>query len=166
LIVTTFDTTVCSNNPIAGLLGFASGGNGIYTYDFDGPGDITFLSDTTATVTVSGPSQYIVTVTDGCGTIAVDTITVNVEACELIAYNAFSPNGDGKNDFFTIPSIQYYPGSTVYIFNRWGKKIFEKTDYQNDWSGSDVLTSGTYYYVIDPGDGSQQLKGYVTVFKD
>ena len=166
LIVTTFDTTVCSNNPIAGLLGFATGGNGIYTYDFDGPGDITFLSDTTATVTVSGSSQYIVTVTDGCGTIAVDTLTVNVEACELIAYNAFSPNGDGKNDYFTIPSIQYYPGSTVYIFNRWGKKIFEKTDYQNDWSGNDVLTSGTYYYVIDPGDGSQQLKGYVTVFKD
>lgn len=164
--VTTFDTTVCANNSEALLFGFPFGGNGIYTYSFDGTSPIEQVSDSTALVEPEASSVYIVTVTDGCGIEASDTIRVTVETCELVAYNAFSPNGDGKNDNFTISNIEAYPGSTVYLYSRWGKKVFEQTDYKNDWTGSDVLTSGTYYYVVEPNDGSEPLKGYVTVFRE
>jgi gliding motility-associated-like protein len=164
--VTTFDTTVCANNSEALLFGFPFGGNGIYTYSFEGNSPIEQVSDSTALVEPEASSVYIVTVTDGCGIEASDTIRVTVETCELVAYNAFSPNGDGKNDYFTISNIEAYPGSTVYLYSRWGKKVFEQTDYKNDWTGSDVLTSGTYYYVVQPNDGSEPLKGYVTVFRE
>jgi len=91
---------------------------------------------------------------------------VSTQSCELQVGNAFSPNGDGKNDFFEIANIQYFPNNTVVLFNRWGKKVFEETAYSNNWgSGSDV-TAGTYFYVVDPGDGSAMMKGYVTILKD
>jgi gliding motility-associated-like protein len=160
------DTTVCANNSEAVLFGIPFGGNGVYTYTFEGPGEINQVTDTTALVEPTTTTSYVITVTDGCGTSASDTLRVTVETCNLTAYNTFSPNGDGKNEYFTITNIEAYPGSTVYLYTRWGKKVFEQTDYQNDWSGSDVLTSGTYYYVVAPNDGSEPLKGYVTVFKE
>ncbi|MFN5370126.1 MAG: gliding motility-associated C-terminal domain-containing protein, partial [Bacteroidia bacterium] len=138
----------------------------VYTYSFQGSTPIEQVSDSTALVEPQSTSVYIVSVSDGCGVEASDTIRVTVETCDLVAYNTFSPNGDGKNDFFTITNIEAYPGSTVYLFSRWGKKVFEQTDYKNDWTGSDVLTSGTYYYVVEPNDGSEPLKGYVTVFRE
>jgi gliding motility-associated-like protein len=164
--ISTSDTTVCANNSEALLFGFPFGGNGVYTYSFDGTSPIEQVSDSTALVEPQSSSVYIVSVSDGCGVEASDTIRVTVETCELLAYNTFSPNGDGKNDFFTISNIEAYPGSTVSLFSRWGKKVFEQTDYKNDWSGSDVLTSGTYFYVVEPNDGSEPLKGYVTVFRE
>jgi hypothetical protein len=39
-------------------------------------------------------------------------------------------------------------------------------DYKNNWTGDDALISGTYYYVVEPNDGTKQLKGFVTVFKE
>jgi gliding motility-associated-like protein len=164
--IITIDTTVCANNSEAVLFGFPFGGNGVYTYEFDGPGTIDQVTDTTALVQPTSTTSYIITVTDGCGTSATDTLKVTVETCNLTTYNTFSPNGDGKNDYFYITNIEAYPGSTVYLYTRWGKKVFEQTDYKNNWTGSDVLTSGTYYYVVEPNNGSEPLKGYVTVFRE
>jgi gliding motility-associated-like protein len=158
------DTTICSKNSEATLFGISVGGDGNYTYQFDGPGAINLNTDSTALVNPSSPSTYFVTVTDGCGNTASDSLRVLLKNCELIVPNAYSPNGDGKNELFTITNIEFYPGSTVYLYTRWGKKVFEQTDYKNDWSGSDVLTSGTYFYVVEPNDGSEPLKGYVTIF--
>ena len=67
-------------------------------------------------------------------------------------------NGDGINDFFEVRGVETC-GFTfnVLIFNRWGNKVFEATNYQNDWGGfspensvgsSGTLPSGTYYYII------------------
>ena len=55
------------------------------------------------------------------------------------------------------------------IFNRWGQKLDEITDYNNTnnfWSGtnnSKTVPSGTYYYIIDLKNGSELLKGYIAV---
>lgn len=160
------DTTVCANNSETVLFGFPFGGNGIYTFNFEGPGTINQVTDTTALVEPTSTTSYIITATDGCGISASDTLKVTVEVCNLTTYNTFSPNGDGKNDYFYITNIEAYPGSTVYLYTRWGKKVFEQTDYKNDWTGTDVLTSGTYYYVVEPNNGSEPLKGYVTVFRE
>lgn len=61
--------------------------------------------------------------------------------------NAIRPNNDGKNDFFVISNIQYYPINTLLIFDRNGKIIFEKSDYQNDWGG-EGYPGGSYYYIF------------------
>ncbi len=87
----------------------------------------------------------------------------------------FSPNGDGDNDYVVIPGIENYPGNTLLVFNRWGNKVFEGGPYNNDWGGIPnvnvigeagvLLPSGTYFYVLDLGDGSDKLSGYIYLYK-
>lgn len=63
--------------------------------------------------------------------------------------NAFSPNGDGVNDWWEIPGITRYQNARVQIYNRWGNQLFDKSGYNssNAWRG-DGHPVGTYYYVI------------------
>ncbi|MFM2286293.1 MAG: hypothetical protein RLZZ543_1790 [Bacteroidota bacterium] len=78
--------------------------------------------------------------------------------------NVFSPDGDGYNDFLRIPFLAGFPGNTVVIFNRWGKKVYEATDYKDDWDGGD-LPSGTYFYVVNAPNMKNELKGSVTIMR-
>ena len=82
----------------------------------------------------------------------------------------FSPNGDGINDVFVIRGIENYPDNTIIIFNRWGNKVFEASPYQNIWNGRSTkglrvggneLPIGTYFYLLDLGDGSDVIKGSI-----
>lgn len=82
----------------------------------------------------------------------------------LTVYNEFSPNGDGVNDYFKIDCIESYPDNVLQVFNRWGSLVFETKAYRNDWDGTPkgraiiqkekLLPVGTYYYLLDLGDGS------------
>jgi gliding motility-associated-like protein len=87
---------------------------------------------------------------------------------DIVIYDAFSPNDDGKNDVWNIPGIGNYPNCSVKIFNTWGVAIFTSKGYGIPWDGKykgNDLPSGTYYYVIDPGDGSGELSGPVSLVK-
>ncbi|MEZ4810235.1 MAG: gliding motility-associated C-terminal domain-containing protein [Allomuricauda sp.] len=94
-----------------------------------------------------------------------DTADAYVVPTCLVVYNEFSPNGDGVNDFFKIDCISRYPGNVLQVYNRWGNIVYEKRSYNNDWDGTpngravvqkeDLLPVGTYYYVLDLGDGSK-----------
>ncbi|MCT4615093.1 MAG: Ig-like domain-containing protein [Marinifilaceae bacterium] len=84
----------------------------------------------------------------------------------------FSPNGDGSNDTFVIKGIKDFPGNHIMIFNRWGSKVFETDDYQNDWDGrtnapgvigSKQLPEGTYYYIVELDKTKKPIKGYVYI---
>ncbi|WP_166922168.1 gliding motility-associated C-terminal domain-containing protein [Flavobacterium poyangense] len=82
----------------------------------------------------------------------------------VFVYNAVSPNDDGKNDYFKIDGIQNHPNNSVIIYNRWGVKVFEITNYDskgnvfNGYSQSQgrsaanndsALPPGTYFYVLN-----------------
>ncbi|MEP5615887.1 MAG: gliding motility-associated C-terminal domain-containing protein [Flavobacteriaceae bacterium] len=94
-----------------------------------------------------------------------DSDQAEVNPSCLIIYNEFSPNGDGVNEFFTIDCISRYPNNVLSIYNRWGNIVYEQRSYNNDWDGvsngratvqkGDLLPVGTYYYVLDLGDGSE-----------
>lgn len=83
----------------------------------------------------------------------------------LTVYNEFSPNGDGVNEFFTIDCISRYPNNVLRVYNRWGNIVYEQRAYNNDWDGTsngratvqkgDLLPVGTYYYVLDLGEGAE-----------
>ena len=97
-----------------------------------------------------------------------DTATVSIQVlCEdITVYNGFSPNGDGVNDRFTILGIETFPDNEVTIFNRWGNEVFNRKGYTNveGWDGTwmgNLVPDGTYFYVIDKGDGSDPISGYV-----
>jgi gliding motility-associated-like protein len=91
----------------------------------------------------------------------------------LFIPEVFTPDGDGKNDFFVIKGIE---GRTVNltVFNRWGNKVYQNDAYDNTWSGTpnvsgliignSKLPQGTYYYVIDFEDGADEpTNGYVVL---
>ena len=88
-------------------------------------------------------------------------------------YNEFTPNNDGKNDYFTIRCIENYPGNTVTIYNRWGIKVYSAHNYQNNWDGTSngratinkdsKLPTGTYYYVIDLNTEGEPHVGWLYI---
>ncbi len=81
---------------------------------------------------------------------------VRVDSSLLEIPNVFTPNEDGLNDFFQVKSLSL-KSFNGRIFNRWGKLVFEWTDWKNldaGWNGTNQGTggespSGTYYYVIE-----------------
>lgn len=124
--------------------------------------------------TISNPSAkplntttYYVTVTTDEGCTGMDSITVTViKGLEIPS--AFTPNGDGSNDDFFLRNIGDYPGAIVQIFNRWGSEIFSSEGYNNPWNGTykgEPLPAGAYFYVVDLKDGSEPIKGTVTLLK-
>ena len=93
----------------------------------------------------------------------------------LNIYNGVSSNGDGKNDFFLIDCIDYFPGNNVKIFNRAGQRIYEVDGYDNRdvrfegvsnvGGGGLVLPSGTYFYLVDLGTGDDPIQGYLELVR-
>ncbi|MEM6894361.1 MAG: gliding motility-associated C-terminal domain-containing protein, partial [Bacteroidota bacterium] len=95
------------------------------------------------------------------------TLEITQSEC-LTVYNEITPNEDGLNDVFFIECIDQYPNNMLQIFNRWGTKVHEAKNYNNDWSGttqnsmnfssSEKLPVGTYYYILQYGDGQTKTK--------
>jgi gliding motility-associated-like protein len=102
-----------------------------------------------------------------------DSAVVEIEVIddnELSIPEAFSPNDDGYNDVFFIEGLDLYPNNSLFIFNRWGNKVFEASPYNNDWDGSNnfglapggnKLPEGTYFYILKTDDNEKGMKGYV-----
>ena len=82
----------------------------------------------------------------------------------VIIPNVITPNGDGANDFFEIKGLEDVPGKNIYIFNRWGRKVFESPDYQNNWNAPG-LEDGVYFYTLWIDVLKKEYHGSVTVFQ-
>jgi gliding motility-associated-like protein len=104
--------------------------------------------------------------------VAIATVPEVSNDQSITVYNAISPNGDGLNDFLIIENIQHYPGNVVSIYNRWGDKVFEMKNYDNQQkvfrgksniNGERDLPAATYFYAIDKNDGSKKITGYLSL---
>jgi gliding motility-associated-like protein len=91
---------------------------------------------------------------------------------EILLPNAFSPNGDGMNDYFVLSGLPDNSQSTLTVFNRWGNMVYRSDGrkYQNDWDGrgnmsnmvsiGHELPNGVYFYVISFTDNLAKIKQY------
>ncbi len=117
---------------------------------------------------VEDTGKYWVTVADEfC--LGTDTVQINSEwcECEVSIPSAFSPNGDGKNDFFrpiVVPGcvVQDYK---MLIYNRWGDLVYTSWGERESrgWNGSyknESAPMGTYMYVIELRVGSKSKAYY------
>ncbi|SIR41251.1 gliding motility-associated C-terminal domain-containing protein [Pontibacter lucknowensis] len=76
-------------------------------------------------------------------------------------YNVITPNGDGKNEYFVLdPALA---GAKLQVYSRWGSKVYESSNYNNDWSGNG-LPEAVYHWVVTH-DCSGTLKGTVTIIR-
>lgn len=146
----------------------ATGGSGTLTYLWCS-NEITPIADALP----SGTCSLRVTDQNGCSKSQSFTVCVGTPPDEPCFKGrlAISPNGDGFNDFFVIECIENY-SNTLQIFNRWGKLIFNKSNYVNEWPDQNPdeadLTEGTYMWVLtvkEPGKNDVIYRGTVTLVK-
>ena len=88
------------------------------------------------------------------------------DSFRLFIPQVITPNGDGKNDVFAIKAYDNIDGLEIEIFNRWGDVVYKKTEYKNDFDGTnnfgEQLAEDTYFYILKtPGD--KTYKGYVEI---
>lgn len=130
----------------------------------------TYLDDDTLPKPFASPADditYTVRLTGIGGCSDTSSVFIKVLRSPVIP-NAFSPNGDGINDTWSIQYLESYPGATVEIFDRGGRPVFSSFNYTKDWDGKlngNPLPVGTYYYVINPKNGRKVMSGYVTIIR-
>jgi gliding motility-associated-like protein len=78
--------------------------------------------------------------------------------------NAFTPNNDGDNEYFTGYGIGVEKAE-FFIFDRWGKMIFQSASLSNGWNGTygnqgDPCPEGTYVYMFRVHNGEPAPKEY------
>jgi gliding motility-associated-like protein len=81
----------------------------------------------------------------------------------VVIPNVITPNGDDYNQYFHISKIELYRNSILTILDRWGRVVYQKTNYQNDFDGRD-LSPGVYFYVLDLKRDNKVYKGPLTIF--
>ncbi|MEN8825542.1 MAG: gliding motility-associated C-terminal domain-containing protein, partial [Wenyingzhuangia sp.] len=98
---------------------------------------------------------------------------VTLGTAEIIIPSGFSPDGDGVNDTWEIQGLNGTISYRLSVFNRWETKVFETTQYANDWTGTsnvsafissgNNLPEGTYFYLLEFDDGQPPLTGFVYI---
>ncbi len=99
----------------------------------------------------SGEYLYAVQTTNELGCIGRDTILITVaDKKYFFIPTAYTPNGDGLNDFIQIKTAGIAELVNFEIYNRWGQKIFSSLNIKDRWDGTfneELLPIGTYYWV-------------------
>lgn len=124
-----------------------------------------YLDDPTKLNPIANPPKditYTLTVQSPCNTVT-DEVFIRVYPKVEIP-NTFTPNGDGVNDRWLIPSIEGYDKVKLRVVNRYGQLVFETTDAKQTWDGKadgKALPAGTYYYTLYINDDKKGYSGWV-----
>lgn len=138
---------------------FINSSSGAITYNWNfgnGETETTSLPSNTSTI-FEQPGIYVVELVGyngECQSSSNVEIIVTIEA--PVSYklpNVFTPNGDGVNDFLDFQLVNIEEMEIV-IINRWGNVVFESSDINDKWDGTDVqtgsvCTEGVYFYRIN-----------------
>jgi gliding motility-associated-like protein len=141
----------------------------IYAWDF-GDGNQSNEFNVSHMYEKAGTYPVILVASNSYG--CIDSTLGEVRVSEGFSFfvpNSFSPNGDGVNDFFKGygTNLKSYE---LFIYDRWGKKIFQSNESGNGWDGKmdKVVQNDVYVYkinVVDEFDLPHEYVGSVTVAK-
>ena len=93
--------------------------------------------DTTAIITVNQSGKYFVIDSNSCGSYSASiSVTTKPCVCRVAIPTAFSPNNDGRNDFFWVLTQCPLQNFQFDIYNRWGQKIFSTNNVTDKWDGT------------------------------
>jgi gliding motility-associated-like protein len=101
-------------------------------------------------ITQMATGSYSVTVTNTSGCNASNSTNVDRTVCFIP--NVITPNDDDTNESFDLTGFDV---TKIEIYSRWGRKVYEKNNYLNEWHGQNmnggILPDSTYYYIIKLG---------------
>lgn len=116
-----------------------------------------------------------------CDSTVIDTIYV--KTIRLFVPNAITPGTGDDNSRLNIRQLnpvdnkpsgsnldlsEVFLSNQMFIFDRWGKKVYEKSNYQSgDWDGGN-LSAGVYYYILKchGQNGDEVYRGAVTIIRN
>ncbi len=145
------DTVQFTNNSIGNIAS--------WYWDF-GNGQISFLKQPPAqkypygTNMTDYPIRLSIKDSIGCSDTTYKIIQV-APNCYIAVPSAFTPNGDGKNDYLYPLNAYKAINLTFKVFNRYGQLIFSTTDWTKKWDGtinSIPQQSGTYVWMLEYTD--------------
>ncbi|HTK21608.1 MAG TPA: gliding motility-associated C-terminal domain-containing protein, partial [Mucilaginibacter sp.] len=119
-------------------------------------------------VTVSSNRSYFISQLNGTCESSRSELKITVGMSAVSIPNAFTPNGDGINDYWSLKGMENNPNSLVQILTRYGQKVFESKGYEHPFDGTyggKELPTGVYYYIINLGTNCNILSGNVTLIR-
>jgi len=162
-----------------------------FAWDFGDSTDLSILYSPSHAYKSTGDFNVVFDYTTLYGCPGDDSLLITVEPVDLRITTVLTPNSDGANDLFEvfedtgeqgngegskysralsnsdepIDLSLYYLSNTLIVFNRWGEKVYEVDNYENDWDG-DGLIDGVYFYILQCiGQYEDKVyKGAVTIF--
>lgn len=138
-------------------------------------GTAELLNDSTIAFTPDinfiGPDQFTYEIcSDACECSEALVVIKVGEDAPCTPPSIITPNSDQINDVFVVPCLldaNHYPNNSLVIVNRWGDEVFRSSGaYQNNWNGTfdgEQLPDGAYFYILDFGDGSTPVTGFVVI---
>jgi gliding motility-associated-like protein len=124
---------------------------GMWTADSE---DVVFSDPTNPNSLVNGLDlgENVLTWTVDNGVCGIFTDEVIIEVRQFLIPTGFSPNGDGVNDTYVIRGLENLGKTSMEVYDRWGKRIYQNGAYDNSWDGSArsgrILPTDTYFFII------------------
>jgi gliding motility-associated-like protein len=114
--------------------------------------------------------DYRLSLVQDCDSMNYD-FTIDERGCvpDITIPNAFTPDNNGLNDYFSFEIAGTVNQYDLRIYNRWGELVFQSTDAQTFWDGSykgaEVSGAFTYVLLITVNDYGQKYSGMVNVIR-
>ena len=128
------------------------------TFNWTGPNGYS-NNQNPITITRAETGSYSLTITNQNGCFASKAIDVLRTFCEIP--NVITPNNDGSNEELDLSGFDV---KKLEIYNRWGRLVFDQTNYTNEWRGQsnkgERLPDGTYFYLITY-DNLETINGWI-----
>ncbi len=126
-------------------------------------------------ISVNGEGVYTITYEKDCDVYEHDFVTVYLDDCDeglfdIYMPNAFSPNGDGSNDWYGPVCTLCTSFISLSIYNRWGEQVFYSEQPNVRWDGTYLGADaeiGSYIYIMEFADpiGNKSVSGTLTLLR-
>jgi len=158
-----------------------SGGNNVKTapvsLSSQGVNGLVLKADSLLLDQTGGVLKYSLLGKPGSAGTALFSLKIGGKACEVSVKvldsemikvsDYFSPNGDGVNDYWSIPELDLLPDSKVFIFDRFGRVLVEYAGTAFRWDGlinNVPAPVDSYWYLVKLND-IETLRGNFTLMR-